>query len=85
MAKTYQRVKSLTHLKKLSTGGAEFCILLRLGLVSYKQIRWDEKRKLFKIVNRIDGTRESLTEKQLMNRSYTNIGYALKRGALFQA
>jgi hypothetical protein len=85
MAKTYQRVRSLAHLKKLSAVGAEFCILLRFGLVSYKHIRWDEKRKMFRVVNRIDGMRESLTEKQLMNRSYTNIGYALKRGALFRA
>ncbi len=85
MVKAYQRVKSLAHLKKLSTGGVEFFITLNFGLRSYKRVAWDEKRKRFKIVNHIDGSRESLTEKQLMDRAYTNIGYAIKLGSLFQA
>ena len=85
MAKAYQRVKSLAHLKKLSTGGVEFFIVLNFGLRSYKRVAWDEKRKRFRIVNHIDGTKQSLTEKQVTGRAYTNIGYAIKLGSLFQA
>lgn len=85
MTKAYQRVRSLAHLKKLSIGGAEFFIVLKFGLGSYKRIAWDEKRKRFKIVNHIDGTKQSLAEKQMASRAYTNIGYAIKCRALFQA
>ena len=85
MAKFCQRVKSLAHLKTLSSGGAEFFLVLKFGLVSYKHVTWDERRKRFKIVNRIAGTKQSLTEKQMMSRAYTNIGYALTRKALFEA
>lgn len=85
MANICQRVKSLTHLKKLSLGGAEFFLVLKFGLVSYKHITWDKRRKRFNIVNRIADTKQSLTEKQMMSRTYTNIGYALTRKALFEA
>ena len=85
MAKFCQRVKSLAHLKKLSSGGAEFFIVLKFGPVKYKHVAWDEKRKRFNIVNRMEGTKQSLTEKQMMSRAYTNIGYALTRKALFEA
>ncbi len=85
MAKVYQRVKSLAHLKKLSSGGAEFFLVLKFGVVSYKHITWDEQRKRFKILNRIGGTKQSLTEKQMRSRAYTNIGYAITRKALFEA
>ena len=85
MANVCQCVKSLAHLKKLSLGGAEFFLVLKCGLVSYKHIAWDKRKKRFNIVNRIADTKQSLTEKQMRSRAYTNIGYAITRKALFEA
>jgi len=78
------RIASIEQLKKEAAEGAEFFILLNHGLKSSKNIVWDEDEKLFHIFNLIDETEQCLTEAQLMDRSYSNIGYAIQKGALFK-
>jgi hypothetical protein len=78
------RITSLEQLKAESEQGAEFFILLNYNLRSSKDIVWDAKAKKFHIFNQIDDTEQHLTEHQLMDESLTNIGYAMKNGALFK-
>lgn len=81
-----KRITSLDELKREAQGeqDVEFFILLNCNLRSSKRIAWDEEDKRFYIFNYLDDTEQELTEAQLMNREYTNIGYAMTRGALFK-
>ena len=79
-----KKIKSLGQLKKESRGGAEFFIRLRSNLRSTKYIEWDRQEKVFYVINFIDGTEQTLTEKQLFDREYTNIGHAIKCGWLYK-
>jgi hypothetical protein len=79
-----KRITSLKQLKTEALHGAEFFILLNPVLRSSKDILWDAKAKKFHIFNDIDQTEQHLTERQLMDESVTNIGYAMKNGALFK-
>ena len=78
------RINSMEELKKKSEEGSEFFILLRHNLRSSKWIVWDEEKGLFYVTNFIDETEQRLTEEQMMDRGYTNIGYAMTKGALFR-
>ena len=78
------RITSVEQLQAESDQGAEFFILLNHNLRSSKDIAWDADAKRFHIFNHIDQTVQHLTERQLMGRGYTNIGYAMKKGALFK-
>lgn len=79
------KVKDLNHLKNILSERdgetREFFILLNFGLRSHKLISWDGD-STFYVLNEIDGTEQELTEAQLMDRTYTNVGHALNRGAL---
>jgi len=67
----------------LSEGYYEYLIALAGGGVcSRKSIYYHPKEKIFEITNWIDGSKQLLTQKQLMSKGYTNIGYALRRRAL---
>jgi hypothetical protein len=74
----------MTQLKAEAEQGAEFFILLNNGLRSSKDIAWDAQSENFHIFKHIDQTEQHLTERQLMDKSVTNIGYAMKKGALFK-
>ena len=74
----------MEQLKTESEQGAEFFILLNHGLRSSKDIVWDAEKTRFHIFNHIDQTVQHLTERQLMDESFTNIGYAMTKGALFK-
>ena len=78
------RITSLEQLKAESEQGAEFFILLNYNLRSSKDIVLDARSKKFHVFNDIDQTAQHLTERQLMDESVTNIGYAMKKGALFK-
>ena len=78
------KITSIEQLKAEAEQGAEFFILLNYGLRSSKDIVWDAEAKRFHIFNHIDQTEQHLTERQLMDERLTNIGYAMKRGALFK-
>ena len=81
-----KQITSMEQLKRESQGeqDVEFFILLNGNLRSSKRIVWDEEDRRFYIINFIDDTEQELTEAQLMDRDYTNIGYAMTRGALFK-
>ena len=60
-----------------------FLILLNYGGTSAKQIRYDHRRRVFKVRNLIDGSRQELTCAQLMNPRNSNIGPAMRAGAFY--
>lgn len=76
-------VNSLDQLKKLAVDGADFYIALNGGLRSSKAITYVPENNTFEIINEIDFSFDILTEEQLFDRSYTNVGYALENNALF--
>jgi hypothetical protein len=81
-----KKITSMEQLKKEAKGqwDAEFFILLKGNLRSSKRIVWEEEEKQFFIINFIDDSEQELTEVQLMDKGYTNIGYAMTKGALFK-
>ncbi len=76
-------VENLEHLKQILSEGdtKEFVITLNGGLSSRKLLSWDGT-SVFYVYNLADDTEQELTEAQLMDRSYTNVGYAMENGAL---
>jgi len=81
-----KKITSMEQLKKESKDqwDGEFFILLNGNLRSSKRIVWEEEEKQFFITNFIDDSEQELTEAQLMDKRYTNIGYAMSKGALFK-
>ena len=79
-----KKIHCLEELKLESLKGAEFFIILSCNVRSTKYVRWDLKAKQFHIVNRIDGSRQYLTEEQIMDKVFTNIGVAIRKGAFFK-
>ena len=60
-----------------------FLIMLGYGGTSAKQIRYDQRRRVFKVRNLIDGSRQDLTASQLMSPKHSNIGPAMRAGAFY--
>lgn len=81
-----EQITSIEQLKKEARGDkdAEFFILLNGNLRSSKRIVWEEDEQRFLIINYIDDSEQELTKEQLMDTSYTNIGLAMTKGALFK-
>lgn len=76
------KVKDVAHLRQLiETKSKHFFIQLNFGLRSSKFISSDGDR--FCIFNEIDGSEDVLTEEELMDEGLTNVGKAMKYGALF--
>jgi len=51
---------------------------------SSKHIYYNEDVNTFEVINHIDDSEQTLTEEQLFNEDYTNIGIALKSNALIK-
>ena len=60
----------------------EYFVALNGGFKSSKTISYSNNK--FHIVNEIDGSTESLTEKQLMDNKHTAIGEAISKGAFYK-
>lgn len=60
-----------------------FFILLNYGAESAKQIAYDHRRRVFKVHNLIDSSRQELTCSQLMSPRHSNIGPAMRGGAFY--
>jgi hypothetical protein len=76
-----KQVKSMAHLKELTADDpVEFHLVLNGGLYSRKTISFGGGT--FLVWNHIDDTERELTEAQLIDRSYSNVGYAIEQGAL---
>ena len=78
------RITTLERLKQEAREGAGFFILLKHNLRSSKWIVWNDYNRVFFIANFVDGSEQKLTEQQIMDRQYTNIGFAMTKGALFE-
>jgi hypothetical protein len=77
-------ITTLERLKQEAREGAGFFILLSRNLRSSKWIVWNDYNRVFFVTNFMDGSEQKLTEQQNMDRQYTNIGLAMKKGALFK-
>ena len=60
-----------------------FFILLNYGAESSKRIGYDRRRRVFKVRNLIDGSRQELTSAQLMSPKRSHIGPAMRGGAFY--
>ena len=78
------RIRTIEQLKELARGenGLDCFILLNGGLRSSKYIRYYPEENSFYVLNFIDGSEQELTESQILDSAYTNIGEAMKKGAL---
>ena len=80
----FVRIKSPGELlEAIKKKPLRFFIALNYAGESSKQIRYDHRRRLFKIRNLIDGSRQELTCAQLMSPKHSNIGPAMRGGAFF--
>ena len=78
------QVKDVEMLKEMIENAVhDFFIQLEFGARSSKMIDYSPETKRFYIINEIDNSKQRLTEKNLFNRKYINIGYALTVGALY--
>jgi len=78
------RIRTIEQLKVLAKAenGLDCFILLNGGLRSSKYIRYQADDNSFYVMNFIDGSEQELTERQILDSAYSNIGEAMKKGAL---
>ena len=77
-----RRIRTIEQLKELAKNGLDCFILLNVGLRSSKHIRYYPDDNSFYVLNLIDDSEQELTESQLLDSAYTNIGEAMSKGAL---
>jgi hypothetical protein len=77
-----RRIRTIEQLKKLAKNGLDCFILLNGGLRSSKHIRFHPDDNSFYVLNLIDDSEQELTETQILDSAYTNVGEAMKKGAL---
>jgi hypothetical protein len=82
MTQEDKRIRNIEQLKELAKDGVDCFILLNGGLRSSKHIWYHPKDNSFFVWNLIDDSEQRLTESQLLDKAYTNIGEAMKKGAL---
>ena len=77
-----KRIRTIEQLKELAKNGLDCFILLNGGLRSSKHISYHPDNNSFYVLNLIDDSEQELTESQILDSAYTNIGEAMKKGAL---
>ena len=77
-----RRIRTIEQLKELAKNGLDCFILLNGGLRSSKHIRFHPDDNSFYVLNLIDDSEQELTEAQILDGGYSNIGEAMKKGAL---
>ena len=78
----HKRIRTIEQLKELTKDGLDCFILLNGGLRSSKHIRYYPDDNSFYVLNLIDDSEQELTESQILDSEYTNIGEAMKKDAL---
>ena len=81
------KIKDIKELKCLASHEVGIDCFITLGremIRSSKHIKYNEINKHFYILNEIDDTEQTLNEAELMDEDLTNIGKALKLGALYE-
>lgn len=82
--KPMKKIKNIKQLKELTKDKAQdFRLALKYGLYSRKSILYEENKDLFYVNNWIDDSYQYLTSKELNDKNKTNIGKAIKVGALY--
>ena len=79
-----RRVRTIDQLKELAKNGLDCFILLNGGLRSSKHIRYYPDDNSFYVLNLIDDSEQELTEVQILDSGHSNIGEAMKKGALIK-
>jgi hypothetical protein len=79
-----RRVRTIDQLKELAKNGLDCFILLNGGLRSSKHIRYYPDDNSFYVLNLIGDSEQELTESQILDKAYTNIGEAMEKGALIK-
>ena len=79
-----RRIKTIEQLKELAKNGLDCFILLNGGLKSSKHIRYYPDDNSFYVLNLIDDSEQELTEVQILDSGYSNIGEAMEKGALIK-
>ena len=81
-----KRIRTIEKLKELARAesGLDCYILLNGNLRSSKHIKYYPDDNSFYVLNLIDDSEQELTEALLLDSSYTNIGEAIKKGALIR-
>jgi hypothetical protein len=79
-----KRIGAIEQLKDLAKRemGLDCFILLNGGLRSSKHIRYYHDDNSFFVLNLIDDSEQELTESQILDSAYSNIGEAMKKGCL---
>ncbi len=78
-----RRITTIEQLKELAKdNGLDCFILLNGNLRSSKHIRYYPDDNSFYVLNLIDDSEQELTESQILDSSYSNIGEAMEKGAL---
>ena len=79
-----RRIRTIEQLKELAAdeNGLDCFILLNGGLRSSKHIRYWPDDNSFYVFNLIDDSEQELTQSQILDSAYSNIGEAMKKGAL---
>ncbi len=80
-----KRIRTIEQLKELAKeDGLDCYILLNGGLRSSKHIRYYPDDNSFFVFNLIDDSEQELTEAQILDSGYSNIGEAMEKGALIK-
>ena len=79
-----KQIRTIKQLKELAKtdNGLDCYILLNGGLKSSKHIRYWPDDNSFFVLNLIDDSEQELTESQILDSAYSNIGEAMKKGCL---
>jgi hypothetical protein len=80
-----RRITTIQQLKELAKDdGLDCYILLNGNLRSSKHIRYYPDDNSFYVLNLIDDSEQELTESQILDGAYSNIGEAMKKGSLIK-
>ena len=80
-----KRITTIQQLKELAKDDGLNCsILLNGNLRSSKYIRYYPDDNSFYVFNLIDDSEQELTESQILDSAYSNIGEAMEKGALIK-
>ncbi len=77
-----RRIRTIDQLKELAKNGLDCFIRLNGNMRSSKHIRYYPDDKTFFVLNLIDDSEQELTKSQIRDSAYSNIGEAMKKGAL---
>ena len=78
------RIRTPTELlEAIKRRPVRFLIMLDYGGTSAKRIAYKPRRRVFKVRNLIDGSRQELTCSKLMDPRHSNIGPAMRAGCFY--